>query len=63
MATPPVFLPEKSHGQRSLEGYNSCCKESDTTEHLSIYVCVYIYIYIYIYIYTVFFLSEVFLYC
>ena len=34
MATPPVFLPEKSHGQRSLEGYNSCCKESDTTEHL-----------------------------
>ena len=22
MATPPVFLPEKSHGQRSLMGYS-----------------------------------------
>ena len=22
MATTPVFLPEKSHGQRSLEGYS-----------------------------------------
>jgi len=26
-----VFLPEKSHGQKSLAGYSpSCCKESDT---------------------------------
>ena len=26
----PVFLPGKSHGQRSLAGYNPwCCKESD----------------------------------
>ena len=48
MATPPVFLPEKSHGQRSLEGYNSCCKESDTTEHLNIYM----------YIHTVFFFFK-----
>ena len=32
----PVFLPEKSHGQRSLVGYNSKgCKESDVTEQLS----------------------------
>ena len=29
----PVFLPEKSHGQRSLVGYGPCGhKESDTTE-------------------------------
>ena len=31
----PVFLPEKSHGQRSLVGYSSWgLKESDTTEQL-----------------------------
>ena len=31
----PVFLPEKSHRQRSLVGYYSLCahKESDMTEH------------------------------
>ena len=30
----PVFLPGKSHGQRSLEDYSSWAhKESDTTEH------------------------------
>ena len=35
----PVFLPEKSHGQRSLVGYNSKgCKESDVTEQLSPHV-------------------------
>ena len=29
----PVFLPEESHGQRSLAGYiPECCKESDMTE-------------------------------
>ena len=29
----PVFLPGKTHGQRSLSGYGpSGCKESDTTE-------------------------------
>ena len=28
----PVFLPEKSHGQRSLVGYSPWgCKELDTT--------------------------------
>ena len=33
-----VFLPEKSHGQRSLVGYSPwSCKESDMTEQLSIY--------------------------
>ena len=32
----PVFLPGKSHGQRSLVGYNPwVCKESDMTECLS----------------------------
>ena len=31
----PVFLPGKSHGQRSLVGYSPWgCKESDTTEWL-----------------------------
>ena len=31
----PVFLPGKSHGQRSLAGYNPWGhKESDTTEQL-----------------------------
>ena len=29
----PVFLPGKSHGQKSLAGYSSwVCKESDSTE-------------------------------
>ena len=32
----PVFLPRKSHGQRSLVGYRPWgCKESDITEQLS----------------------------
>ena len=30
----PVFLPRKSHGQRSLTGYSPwCCKESDKHEY------------------------------
>ena len=30
----PVFLPGKSHGQRSLAGYSPWdCKEPDMTEH------------------------------
>ena len=30
----PVFLPGKSHGERSLVGYSpQDCKESDTTKH------------------------------
>ena len=33
---PPVFLPGKPHGQRSLEGYNPWGhKESDMTEQIS----------------------------
>ena len=37
MADTPVFLPGKSHGQRSLEGYIPWDhKESDTTEHACI---------------------------
>jgi len=44
----PVFLPGKSHGQRSLMGYSPWgCKESDMTErlimHLSI-TCLSIYL-------------------
>ena len=40
----PVFLPGKSHAQRSLVGYSSCRrKELDTTERLSTHahVCIY----------------------
>ena len=34
MATTPVFLPGKSHGQGSLAGYSPWGrKESDTTKH------------------------------
>ena len=33
--TPVLFLPGKSHGQRSLAGYSpKGCRESDTTERL-----------------------------
>ena len=33
----PVFLPGESHGQRSLVDYSPrCCKESDTTEWLTL---------------------------
>ena len=33
----PVFLPEKSHGQKNLVGYSQWhCKELDTAERLSI---------------------------
>ena len=36
MATHSVFLPVKSHGERSLGGYSLWGhKESDTTERLS----------------------------
>ena len=36
MSTTPVFLPEKSHGQRSLAGYSPHSrKESDMMEKLS----------------------------
>ena len=36
----PVFLPGKSHGQRSLVSYSSQShKEQDTTEGLSMYAC------------------------
>ena len=33
----PVFLPRESYGQRSLVGYSPWgCKESDTTERLTL---------------------------
>ena len=33
LAATPVFLPEESHGQRSLAGYSPWCwKELDTTQ-------------------------------
>ena len=35
----PVFLPRKFHGQRRLTGYSPWgCKESDTTERLSLWL-------------------------
>ena len=35
----PIFLPGKSHVQRSLAGHSSWgCNESDTTERLSTYI-------------------------
>ena len=35
----PVFLPEKSHGQRRLAGYSpKGRKELDTTERLSMHI-------------------------
>ena len=37
----PVFLPGKSHGQRSLEGYSpQGRKESDTTERLQLTIAI-----------------------
>ena len=37
MKPTPVFLPEKSHGRRSLVVCSPCgCEESDTIEQLSI---------------------------
>ena len=36
----PIFLPQKSHGQRSLVGYSPWGhKESDTIEQLSTHAC------------------------
>ena len=38
----PVILPGESHGQRSLAGYSAWgCKESGTTEQLSLTQSVY----------------------
>ena len=38
MATHSIFLPGESHGQRRLVGYSPYgCKESDTTEPLSMH--------------------------
>ena len=37
VATTPVFLPGKSHGQRSLEGYSPWVRKGlDTTEQLTL---------------------------
>ena len=37
MANSSMFLPGKSHGQRSLEGYSLWSrKELDTTEHMGL---------------------------
>ena len=37
----PVFLPGKSHGQKSLVDYSPRGrKESDTTERLSFFLCI-----------------------
>jgi len=37
----PVFIPEESHGQRSLEGYSSYGhQESDRTEHAHAHILI-----------------------
>ena len=37
----PVFLPEESHGQRSLAGYSPWgCKEWDMTEQVTLTACI-----------------------
>ena len=41
MATPPVILPEKSHGQKSLESFRPWGrKELDTTGRLNIHITI-----------------------
>ena len=35
MATTPVFLPEKSHGQRSLAGYSPWGSQKTQTRNLA----------------------------
>ena len=53
MATIPVFLPWKSHGQRSLAGYSARGRiESDMTELLSTQIYVYIITYLFIFGHT-----------
>ena len=43
VATTPVFLPGKFHGQRSLAAYSLWgCKELDTTEQLSTNIFLYV---------------------
>ena len=43
--TSPVFLLGESHEQRSLAGYSPWgCKESDTTEQLSMHALLYTFI-------------------
>ena len=40
MAAHSVFVPEKSHGQRSLVGYSPWGRKgSDTTEHMAQGLC------------------------
>ena len=44
MVPTPVFLPGKSHGERTLLGCSPWCrKESDTTEELSMHTNVTVY--------------------
>ena len=43
----PVLLPGKSHGQRSVVGYNPWCrKESDTTERFHFHFLFYLFIFL-----------------
>ena len=47
MATHSIFLPGKSHGERSLVGYIPWSrKESDSTEHARTHLFLYIFMYI-----------------
>ena len=41
MQPTPLFFPGESHGQRSLLGYSPWdCKESDTTEQLTLHALI-----------------------
>ena len=56
----PTLLPGKSHGQRSLAGYNPWGhKEADTTERLSKHMSPYIkYLCVGVYTYTWYMMSQ-----
>ena len=46
----PVYLPGKSHGQKSLAGYSpSGCRKSAMTEHTWTCTCMQLYMYTHIY--------------
>ena len=55
----PVFLPGESHGQRSLVGYSPWgCKESDTTEQLTLSLFYLIFLLGFLFSKTPFYMNE-----
>ena len=47
----PVFLPEESHGERSLAGYSPWVTNHQYLIFTNIYICIYLYIYTHTHIY------------